>query len=143
MVSFMWGSDFTSLLRSITSLITCENPTVPIMKGVKGMPPSRYILPKSYLGEPERVSMPMLASKIPSMVITTPLMGFSPTSQLMDVMAIRSRAVISDGPNLRPISARAGPVKVRMMMPMVPPIKEAILAVNSACPGRFFLDAIG
>ena len=113
------------------------------MNGVKGIPPSRYMLPKSYLGEPDSVSMPMLAKRIPSMVITTPLMGFSPTSQLMDVMAIRSRAVISEGPNLRPTSARAGPVKVRITMPMVPPIKEAILAVNSACPGRFFLDAMG
>ena len=74
----------------------------------------------------------MLASRIPSIVITTPLMGFSPTSQLMDVMAINSRAVISDGPNFNPTLARAGPVNVRMMMPMVPPIKEAMLAVNSA-----------
>ena len=113
------------------------------MKGVKGIPPRRYMFPKSYLGAPDRVSMPMLARRMPSIVMTTPRMGFSPTSQLMEVMAISSRAVISEGPNLRPMSASAGPMKVRMIIPMVPPMQDATFAVISACPGLFRFEAIG
>ena len=76
--------------------------------------------------------MPMLASRIPKQVMTTPLMGFSPTSQLMDVMAISRIAVISDGPNFSPRFARPGPIKVRINIPMVPPMQEAMFAVRSA-----------
>ena len=123
--------------------MTCENPTVPIINGVNGIPPRRYILPKSYLGDPDKVSIPILASKIPNIVITSPFVGFSPTSQLIDVIAINKIAVISEGPNFRPISARAGPISVRMQIPIVPPINDAIFAVMSACPGLFLFVAIG
>ena len=47
MVSFISWFAFVSSPRSITSLMTWEKPTVPMINGVKGMPPSRYMLPKS------------------------------------------------------------------------------------------------
>ena len=75
--------------------MTWAKPTAPMMKGVKVMPPIRWMLPKLYRGTPVRVSMPMEATRMPSMVMTTPLVGFSPMSQLMEVMAISSTRVIS------------------------------------------------
>ena len=85
----------------------------------------------------------MQASRMPNRVSSSPLFGFSPTSQPIDVMATSSRAVISEGPNLRPTLARAGPVKVRMTMPTNPPMNDEKLDTNSAWPGRFFVVAIG
>ena len=111
--------------------------------GVNGIPPSRYILPNSYLGAPDSVSIPILASKIPNAVMTRPFTGFSPTSHEMDVMAIKSSAVISEGPNFSPRLASPGPIKVKMIIPIMPPTKEAVLAVIRACPGRFRFVAIG
>ena len=87
--------------------------------------------------------MPMQASRMPTIVITTPLIGFSPTSHVIEVIAMSSNTVISDGPKARPTRASAGPRIVRIRMPIVPPMKDAMFAVKSACPGRWRFVAIG
>ncbi len=102
------------------------------MNGVNGIPPRRYMLPKVYLGDPVRVSIPMVARSIPIIVTRSPLLILSPTSQLIDVIAISSTMVISAGPNFSPTFARAGPTTVRMIIPIVPPTKDAMMAVISA-----------
>ena len=92
-------------------------------------------MPNSYRGVPDRVSIPMLASRKPTIVDTVPLMGSSPSSQPMDIRDMIIREVISAGPNSRPTSARAGPRKVRISIPTRPPMQEARFEVNRAWPG--------
>ena len=76
--------------------------------------------------------MPMVDTRMPSMVHDDALMGFSPISQLMEVMATSIMMVISEGPKFRPKVARAEASNMRIMMPMVPPMKEDRLAAISA-----------
>ena len=55
--------------------------------------------------------------------------------------AKKINAADSAGPKCNPISANAGPQKVRKIIPIVPPIKEAILPVAKALPAFPFLDS--
>ena len=66
------------------------------------------------------------------MVDIIPFVGFSPTSHPMEVIATKSKADISTGPKFRPRRARSGPVNVRMIIPIKPPIKDDVFDTNSA-----------
>ena len=88
------------------------------------MPPRSQIEPKLYLICPDTISTPRVLIIIPRQDAIIPVIGFSPTSQLMLVIATSMSIVISDGPKLRPKDARAGPRKTRMIIPMRPPTND-------------------
>ena len=115
--------------------MTWLNPNTPMTRGTSSTPDSRLMLPKVNRGMPVAPSVPMVAIMMPSMVEISPLVGESPSSQLMLLRDRTITATISLGPNSNPISASPTPRKVRIRMPMVPPQKDAIFVVNRAFPG--------
>jgi hypothetical protein len=138
-------SFFTSLMlkseESETISNTWLNPNIPMTRGMKETPPSRFRFPKLNRAPPEAPSIPIVERRTPIPAAISPLIGSSPSNQPMEVRAKKIKAATSAGPNFKPTSASSGPNMVRNMIPIVPPMKEAIFPEARDFPAMpFFVN---
>ena len=106
---------------------------------MKSSPPSKSLSPKVKRLSALNRSVPMLVSHMPTSVasaaLSIELPASSTTSDRPSTIMAKNSGELNDSAT----SASTGDKKVRMTMPMVPAMKEAMAAMASAGPARPFL----
>ena len=115
---------------------------MPIISGIRPMPPSISVLPKVKRGKAAGLPRPTQAIRMPRKSVTSPFSGWSLEMKTAQVRPISTSQKYSNELNLSANSARVGAAIISTAVPNSPPTAEKTSPAPSATSARpFFVIA--